>query len=142
MNRHERRAAKARGEGPKRLVGFACFYKAMDNDGFNFAFMPPQFSPFEIKMFYDNIEKIQPEMDRDPVGRTFFLEQLKGLIASYNTKAFGTPTRPVNSTTPVQLDMKDIVGELMIIAANIRYLTRHGVIPDDEYNGMMYTYEG
>ena len=144
---------------PTKLFSAGFFFKAMDDDGFNFAFHSknetiPGFMEQFINIVSEAKDRTLSEIKAGRLTVQEVMDQLTGnathygAIRSYNIAAFGTEIRPDEhdgSTSQIVFKKDgvvnhDLVMALTVICDDIWALTELGVIKQDEYNGTMFMY--
>ncbi len=135
---------KASMKPTKMYYGVGAFYKAMDDDGFNF-YIDSKTEPKKglAKVLHDNVgiagKGLLEEFKNGTWDVAGCKEQLVQAIESFNVKTFGSTERPLASAKVKNLKVSiDTMPELICIMSDIYALEQVGAIKSDDYNGMMY----
>lgn len=140
---------------PTKLVGFGAYYKDLDDDGVSIHLSPTFGIPKDfVSLIYTKVsECVKIEEAELAKGNYDYFNgatnreeaianvwgQLKECIHNFNIEVFKTSVRPKMSKYQARIT-EDFITYAMPIMTNIWHLQNWGEIPNDNYNGMTFTY--
>lgn len=132
--------------GVNKLYGFGAFYKDNEIDGFS-CYLHDEPAEVYINAIHkctqqqmNDIKNASPNIVKDIIRKAF--NQLHELIPMWNELVYGTTERGEMGVmkTGIKLDNQEIQQLTFCICQDIHFLTEMKAIPNDEYNGMTYSY--
>jgi hypothetical protein len=130
--------------GVNKLYNWGAFYKDDTDEGFSMSMDGDEAG----ELLIHNIEKCTQaqidsinsgEVDRQTTIQEAF-EQLHELIPMWNELVFGTTKRPMGLTANSNLTNSDLASLTFCICQDIHFLSELKAIPDNNFNGMTYSY--